>query len=227
MAFTDQQQEHLDFEAGAATEAENTFTQSKRNATVADDSKEIKALRKQGRYVVVSEHDVCCPHTDAVIGHSVRLVDSFFSKAEVVFAMKGPESPELYILPPLRFWTAERILDILGHPDGVTTLEGGKTLNNTLVIYRFLQRMFERQTADERADYKTAHDNGVGFSGADARLLSDMAVHSRKFNDDYRARYGRPNTNGLTAKQATYAARYLKKYARTQLVAIAGEAEGA
>ncbi len=226
MTFVDQQQEAMDFEAGVGTEAENTFAHSKQTITVVDESKEIKALRRQGKYVVVSEHDVCCPHTDAILGRSIRVAGSFFSREEAVFALKAPESAELHVLAPLKFWTAERILDILEHPDKTTTLENGKTLNNTLIIYRFLQRMFERQTADEQADFKTAHDNGVGFSGADAHLLSDMATHSKKFNDDYRARFNRINMNGLTVKQAAYAAKFLKHYARTQLVGIAREKEG-
>jgi hypothetical protein len=122
------------------------------------------------------------------------------------------------------FWTAERITGILVDSDKTTTLESGKVVLNSLIIYRFLQRMFERQTSDEQQSFNTSHDNGIGFAGCDARLLSDIATGSKKFNDDYKAKYNRVNPNGLTVRQAKYVASRLKKYVRTQLVEIANEA---
>jgi len=115
------------------------------------------------------------------------------------------------------FWTAARITEILKNSDQTTTLEGGRIVRNSLIIYRFLQRMFERQTQDEQANFSTSHDNGIGFAGCDARLLSDMATHSKQYNDTH------PNA-GLTPRQAKYAASRLTKYVKTQLVVIANEA---
>lgn len=125
------------------------------------------------------------------------------------------------------FWTADRILDILNNFDKTTILESGKTVKNTFLIYRFLQRMFERQTQDEQASFNTSHDNGIGFAGCDARLLSDMATSSLRFNVDYQNKYGHMNVNGLTDRQASYVASRLKKYVKTQLVVIANEATAA
>jgi hypothetical protein len=122
------------------------------------------------------------------------------------------------------FWTAVRISDILEHSEATTTLESGKVVKNSLIIYRFLQRMFERQTADEQEQFHTSHDNGVGFAAGDARLLSDIATTSKRFNDNYREKYNHINVDGLTVRQAKYVASRLKKYVHTQLVDIANEA---
>lgn len=40
---------------------------------------------------------------------------------------------------------------------------------------RGLLRIFANQTADEQAHEETNHENGVGFTGADAALLSSFA----------------------------------------------------
>src|SRR5271157_859539 len=122
------------------------------------------------------------------------------------------------------FWTIDRIEDILINSDKTTTLEGGKVVKNSLIIYRFLQRMFERQTQDEQQSFATSHDNGIGFAGCDARLLSDIATGSLKFNTEYKAKYNRVNGDGLTIRQAKYVASRLTKYVKTQLVVIANEA---
>lgn len=123
------------------------------------------------------------------------------------------------------FWTIARITEILNTPDGVTTVESGAVVKNTFIIYRFLQRMFERQTAGEQVQFATTQQNGTGFAAGDARLLSDMATGSKKFNDEYEAKFKHANQNGLTVRQASYAASRLKKYIRTQLIEIAN-AEG-
>jgi hypothetical protein len=122
------------------------------------------------------------------------------------------------------FWTADRINEILANPDKTTTLENGKVVKNSLIIYRFLQRMTERQTSDEQASQHTKYENGIGFAAGDARLLTDMSNGSLKFNTEYKAKYGRMNIDGLTVRQARYAASRLKKYVKTQLVDIANEA---
>ncbi len=125
---------------------------------------------------------------------------------------------------PQSFWSAARITDILVNSDKTTTLENGKVVKNSLIIYRFLQRMFERQTQDEQANFSTSHDNGIGFAGCDARLLSDIATGSLRFNTEYKTKYNRVNADGLTVRQAKYVASRLKKYVKTQLVEIANEA---
>lgn len=98
--------------------------------------------------------------------------------------------------------TKAEIRAILINPAGVT----GRHQNRYLV-YRMLQAMFDRQTADEQASDDTKHVNGVGFNGVDAPLLSDVAKRSKQYNN-------------LTIKQAAMVARRLTKYTG-QLEAIA------
>jgi hypothetical protein len=77
------------------------------------------------------------------------------------------------------------------------------------LVYRALQALYARQTADEQATLNTSHRNGMGFNGFDAPLLSDIAQKSQ--------RYG-----GLTPKQTALVAKKLRRYAG-QLAAIAAE----
>jgi hypothetical protein len=42
-------------------------------------------------------------------------------------------------------------------------------------VARALMIVYENQTADEKACFATKHDNGVGFTGADAEWLTDIA----------------------------------------------------
>lgn len=42
-------------------------------------------------------------------------------------------------------------------------------------LYRGLVAIYARQTADERNDGVTKHDNSVGFSGSDSSFLSNAA----------------------------------------------------
>ena len=143
---------------------------------------------------------------------------------ESSFCRKHNKSADASAESKRGFWTAARILEILTDSDKTTTLETGKVVKNSFVIYRFLQRMLERQDADEQASLSTTKTNGIGFTGGDARLLTDMAQSSKRFNDEYVKKYGRMNVQGLTDRQAKYAASRLKKYVKTQLVEIANEA---
>lgn len=71
---------------------------------------------------------------------------------------------------------------------------------------RGLIRIYERQTEDERQVGATVHDNGIGFSGCDAEILSSFAQQY--------LRWGR-----LSAKQMSILYRKMPKYAR-QLLSI-------
>jgi hypothetical protein len=48
-------------------------------------------------------------------------------------------------------------------------------LRNDRAVYRALIVLFERQTADEQRSENTLHDNGIGFTGADAEFMSSLA----------------------------------------------------
>jgi len=78
---------------------------------------------------------------------------------------------------------------------------------NNAWLYRGLVSIYNCQTADEQAADVTSHDNGIGFSGADAQFLSSLAkqVIRRGF---------------LTPTQLTFARSKMKKYAG-QLLRIA------
>jgi len=69
------------------------------------------------------------------------------------------------------------------------------------VTYRALRVVYANQTADEQMAQATAYNNGTGFNGTDAQILSDIAEGSEKYQT-------------LTPKQARFVARKLAKYSR-------------
>lgn len=82
-----------------------------------------------------------------------------------------------------------------------------KLLTNDNWLIRAVLAIFEKQTASEQTQEQTRENNGVGFNGTDANILSSFA----KF---YTAR------GFLSAKQLAIARRKMPKYAG-QLLAIA------
>lgn len=87
-------------------------------------------------------------------------------------------------------------------------------------VIRGVEALYARQTADEQSSETTAHHNGRGFNGTDARLLSSFAkqIHQWRQTDVESRRYAFP----LSPKQFRIAAYRLKKYAG-QLATIANE----
>lgn len=48
-------------------------------------------------------------------------------------------------------------------------------------LFRGLKAIYKRQTQDEKLEAITRHENGVGFGGADANILSSFAIqHEEK-----------------------------------------------
>jgi hypothetical protein len=78
---------------------------------------------------------------------------------------------------------------------------------NDVWVIRGMLAIFEYQTADEQAHGRTEYDNGVGFNGVDAEILTS-------FVEQYKAR------NFLSPKQIAIARKKMLKYAG-QLVKIA------
>ena len=76
-------------------------------------------------------------------------------------------------------------------------------------VGRAVYALFERQTNEEQNADMTVHQNGVGFSGCDAEILSSFAKFWKK-------------TGFLTPKQLVLARKKLGKY-RRQLAEIALE----
>lgn len=74
-------------------------------------------------------------------------------------------------------------------------------------LYRAILAIYERQTSQEQNNKATLEDNGVGFNGVDAGILSSYAQFIQR-------------TGFLTLKQKTVARKKIGKYAN-QLVLIA------
>ncbi len=101
-------------------------------------------------------------------------------------------------------WTKQDITVILSSPYGRT--EG---MTNQRIIYRMLQAMLKRQTADEQASHVTKHVNNRGFNGHDAQPLTRIAIQSQKLKT-------------IDAADLRFVANKLKKYAG-QLAEVAAE----
>jgi hypothetical protein len=83
----------------------------------------------------------------------------------------------------------------------VTNYVKNQLSTNPAWAQRAIVKLWQRQTADEQASQNTGHDNGVGFNGTDAFILSSFAEQINK---------GRT----LSPKQLTIAFKKLPKYSR-------------
>lgn len=92
-----------------------------------------------------------------------------------------------------RVWTKDEIKHLLE--------------TNDKMVLKSIVKIFEKQTEDEKVAEVTNHQNGVGFNGVDAELLSSFAKQILK--------YGR-----LSDKQMVYARKKIMKYS-SQLTKIA------
>lgn len=90
-------------------------------------------------------------------------------------------------------WTKEEIKELLE--------------KNDEMVKRSVLKLYERQTELEQSSEETKEDNGVGFNGADAPILSSFAKFIIK-------------TGFLTSKQTAIARKKLAKYSN-QLTKIA------
>lgn len=73
--------------------------------------------------------------------------------------------------------------------------------SNDKAVYRAILLIYARQTAGEKTTMSTLEDNGIGFSGCDAELLSSYATQIQ--------------TRGwLTTNQLPHARRKIRKYWR-------------
>lgn len=94
-----------------------------------------------------------------------------------------------------KIWTVDQIKNLL--------------MTNDKFVMRSTVKIFERQTTDEQLNDGTSHNNGIGFNGTDAFILSRFA----KF---YMER------GYMSEKQLAIAKRKIQKYAK-QLTKIANE----
>lgn len=84
-------------------------------------------------------------------------------------------------------------------------------------VERSLLALYERQTADEQDGALTAHQNGAGFSGPDAFILTEFSK--------WCLRSQRPEGERLTPKQLELTRKKLTRYTR-QLIEVAEERQG-
>jgi len=84
-----------------------------------------------------------------------------------------------------RIWTEDEIRELVQ--------------TNDKVLYGALRNLYNEQTADEQRAGDTEHNNGVGFNGADAKIMSSFAEFLNK-------------TGFLTTKQKAVARKKLVKY---------------
>lgn len=80
---------------------------------------------------------------------------------------------------------------------------------NPKAVGRALMTVYGNQTRDEQASEQTKHHNGIGFTGRDAKPMTDIA---KKWQ-----RYGR----WASEKQLSYVRNTMKKYHRQILEEIA------
>ena len=95
----------------------------------------------------------------------------------------------------MRTWTEEEIRELVQ--------------TNDKVLYGALKQLYACQTADEKAMGDTVEHNGVGFNGADAKILSSMAEFLNR-------------TGFLTEKQKVIVRKKLVKYNK-QLTKLANK----
>lgn len=70
---------------------------------------------------------------------------------------------------------------------------------NEKALLRAIVKIFENQTTDEQISETTHHDNGIGFTGCDAHILSSFAKQIQK-------------RGFLSPKQMVIAKRKMPKY---------------
>jgi G:T-mismatch repair DNA endonuclease (very short patch repair protein) len=96
-----QEREHWDYEAGVASEFQNSFAMSKMTTTVKREDARIAQLRREGHYVAVSECEVCCRFTDALIGITRTVIGTARTRQEALVLCGGEESAEAYVADPV------------------------------------------------------------------------------------------------------------------------------
>ena len=84
--------------------------------------------------------------------------------------------------------------------------------NNDKAVIRAVVVLNERQTTDEQRAEMTKYHNGIGFTGADARMGTSMALFFNRngyLSDKQIAYWRKPNKNGVM-RIAKYAGQLLE-----------------
>lgn len=144
----------------------------------------------------LSDIDYCTKQADPAIAEVLEKAYKAFDESRGTGKFKNiREAIDMFLEDdkPKRVWTEDEIRHLIQ--------------TNDVVLYRALRKMYAQQTADEQEDGNTKYHNGVGFNGADAKIMSGFA--------QFLAR-----TGFLTPKQRAVARKKLAKYNR-QLTRLA------
>lgn len=143
-----------------------------------------------------SDMDYCTRQEDPQIGEVLKKAYELLDSARGTGRFNNiDEAIDTFLTEdkPKRVWTEDEIRNLIQ--------------TNDVVLYRALRKMYAQQTEDEQMDGDTKHNNGVGFNGADAKIMSSFARFLEK-------------AGFLTPKQRAVARRKLVKYNR-QLTRLA------
>jgi hypothetical protein len=127
--YGNHEQEHRDFDMGAASEFQNAFAQSQsENSIRASDSlAKINRLIAAGRFVVAAEYETYCRHTDAITGSIKYAVLDFPSRAEAdAYAKAHNDEIEAGDYDATRYF----VLPKLPAPEPVRHPQAGETFVN-------------------------------------------------------------------------------------------------
>jgi hypothetical protein len=80
--MSNQYEEHCEFELGAASEAQNCYTEAQGVRASLDESAKATALVEDGKFVVCYEYPYFCRATDALVGDVLRVVEAFDSRED-------------------------------------------------------------------------------------------------------------------------------------------------
>ena len=92
------EREQWDYETGMASEQQNAFALSSMERRIRNDYPRAVELARSGRYVLMSDGEICCRFTDAVVGYDRILVGDYATPEEALAACLEDEGS--YILGP-------------------------------------------------------------------------------------------------------------------------------
>jgi hypothetical protein len=102
--------------------------------------------------------------------------------------------------------------EIPNYPENRKNGRSEFTPKANFAVERAVLVLYQRQTADEQVTSSTSHENGIGFNGTDAFILSSFAEQIQ--DSTY------PKGRRLSPKQMGVARRKVQKYTR-QLIEVA------
>jgi hypothetical protein len=97
-----QLREELEHEMGRATEQQNAFALAQMQYAAAgkfDNDPRIEQETAKGKFVVVVQGEVCCPHTDALMACPLGFISAHDTREEALAVTQVQGYEPLYVLP--------------------------------------------------------------------------------------------------------------------------------